>query len=45
MRTRPPSILLSALTLMLCLVAPASGEEKPSLEAILESGSLEDLEG
>ena len=45
MRTRPPSILLSTLVLMLCLAAPASGEEKPSLEEILESGRLEDLEG
>lgn len=45
MRTRPPSILLSTLVLMLCLAAPASGEEKPSLEEILEGGRLEDLKG
>ena len=44
MRSRP-SAVLSALVLMACLAAPASGQEKPSLEEILDSGRLEDIEG
>ena len=41
MRSRP-SAVLSALVLMSCLAAPASGQEKPSLGEILDSGRLED---